>query len=266
VTPTDCEIYRNVIVGVGRDAPDPVQTRGIQIGGASACRITDNFLADGPTIGIFVLGAGDTLVQNNVVVDFGEDGIYANDQQNEAIAGASYVFLHNTVVGAGDTALSIFGALTAQNAVVNNLLVASSGSPLGIGGDVDALEQGNLEVAAVAEAGFEDPGARDYRLQEDSIARDQGAVVTGYVVDVDRDGVPRDEAPDVGAYEYVDGPRPDGGAPGPDGGSDPPAAWAGDEDSGCGCRTLGQNRRGASPRWLALAILLLARRRRHPGR
>ncbi len=196
---------------------------------ASTCQIYDNYLADGPTIGIFVLGAGDTLVQNNVVVDCGEDGIYANDQQNDAIAGASYVFLHNTVVGAGDTALSIFGALTSGNAIINNLLVASSGSPLGVGGDVDALQEGNLELPTVAEVGFEDPGARSFRLMADSVARDQGAVVSGFVVPFDRDGAERDEAPDVGAYEYVEGPRPDGGAPGPDGGDDPPAAALGIE-------------------------------------
>ncbi|MBW2453069.1 MAG: right-handed parallel beta-helix repeat-containing protein [Deltaproteobacteria bacterium] len=252
VTPADCEVYRNVIIGVGRDAPDPVQTRGIQIGGASACQIYDNYLADGPTIGIFVLGAGDTLVQNNVVVDFAEDGIYANDQQNDAIAGASYVFLHNTVVRAGDTALSIFGALTSGNAIINNLLVASAGSPLGVGGDVDALQDGNLELPTVAEVGFEDPGARYFRLQADSVARDQGAVVPGFVVALDRDGVERDEAPDVGAYEYVEGPRPDGGAPGPDGGDDPPAAWTGDEDGGCGCRAVGPAPR-SSFRWCLLA-------------
>ena len=184
VTPQNCEVYRNVIVGVGRDAPDPVQTRGIQIGGASACMIYDNYLADGPTIGIFVLGAGDTLVQNNVVVDFAEDGIYLNDQQNDAIIGASYLVRHNTVVRSGDTALSMFGPRTADNAVINNLLVASTGDPLGIGGDVDVVEQGNLELDTVAAAGFEDPVAMDFHLRADSVARDQGAVVAGHEVDL----------------------------------------------------------------------------------
>ncbi len=267
VTPTDCEVYRNAIIGVGRDAPDPVQTRGIQIGGASACAIYDNYLADGPTIGIFVQGAGDTVVQNNVVVDFAEDGIYANDQQNDAIAGASYVFLHNTVVRAGDTAVSIFGGLTSGNAIINNLLVASGGAPLGVGHDVDAQQQGNLELTTVAEAGFEDPSALDFHLQVDSVARDQGVVVPGFTVALDRDGVERDDAPDVGAYEYTDGPRPDGGAPGPgDGGGAPgPAATgASDEASGCGCRTGGRSAPGPAVLCLLAGAWMMRRPRRRP--
>jgi len=260
VTPTNCEVYRNVIVGVGRDAPDPVQTRGIQIGGASACKIYDNYLADGPTIGIFVLGAADTLVHNNVVVDFGEDGIYGNDQQNDAIVGASYVFVHNTIVRSGDTALSLFGTRTQGNVVANNLLVAATGSPLGVGNEVDALQQANLEFASPADVGFVDADGNDYHLMADSAARDQGQAVDGVVVDADRDGVPRDSNPDVGAYEYTDEPPPDAGAPGPgDAGANPTddagggvtPSPASDDDGGCGCRTAGQ------PTRIPIALLMI---------
>ena len=275
VTPRNCEVYRNAIARVGRTATDPVQTRGIQIGGASACRIYDNLLVDGPTIGIFVLGAADTLIQNNVVVDFDEDGIYANDQQNSAIAGSSYQILHNTVVRSGDTAISIFGSLTSGNAVVNNLLVATSVSPaLGIGGDVDAQEQGNLELSTVAEAGFEDAAALSFRLLADSVARDQGAVVAGFEVAVDRDGVPRDAQPDVGAYEYTDAPRPDDPPPGVGGGGSGGASGGKEgtnnaDEGGCGCRLASVSRRSADERetlaWLLALFALAMRRRARPS-
>jgi len=272
VTPKDCEVYRNVIVGVGRTATDKVQTRGIQIGGASACKIYDNFLADGPTIGIFVIGGAETLVQNNVVSDFGEDGIYGNDQQLDAVAGTSYVFLHNTVVRSGDTGISLFGSRIQGNAVINNLLVESVGSALGVGSEVDALEQGNLELGTAAEADFVDAKQRDFHLTANSAARDTGAVVDGFTVDVDRDGVTRDAKPDVGAYEYTDQPPPDGGAPtgtggssagtgGANGGGGAPAASSSD-DGGCGCRS---NRTPPSPlsAWaLLVAVGWLARRTR----
>ncbi|MBW2524781.1 MAG: right-handed parallel beta-helix repeat-containing protein, partial [Deltaproteobacteria bacterium] len=269
VTPANCEVYRNVIVGVGRDAPDPVQTRGIQIGGASACRIYDNYLADGPTIGIFVLGAGDTLVQNNVVVDFAEDGIYGNDQQNDAIAGASYVFVHNTVVRSGDTAVSLFGTRTTGNVVANNLLVGSAGSALGVGNEVDALQQGNLEFASPDDVGFVEAAADDYHLTSESAARDQGEPVSGVEVATDRDGVPRDDEPDVGAYEYTDAPPPDGGAPGPgDAGTTPPgpsstAATA--DDGGCSCR-VGAAASGVPLGAAGLLLLLVLRRSRRTSR
>lgn len=268
VTPKDCKVFRNVIRGVGRTATDMVQTRGIQIGGASACDVTDNYLEDGPTIGIFVLGAANTLVQNNVVVDFAEDGIYGNDQQLDAVKDAHYVFLHNTVVRAGDTGLSLFGDLIAGNAVVNNLFVENA-KPYGIGGNVDATDQGNLELGKVSEAGFVSDAQRDYRLQEDSVARDTGAVVSGFSTDVDRDGVKRDAKPDVGAYEYTDAPPPDGGAPtgtggtssGTGGAGGKNAAADGSDDGGCGCRAAAPPASGALV-FFALALLAAAGLRR----
>ena len=234
VTPKDCEVYRNVIRGVGRTATDMVQTRGIQIGGASACKIYDNYLEDGPTIGIFVLGAGTTEVTNNVVVGFAEDGIYANDQQNDAVQGMSYAFLHNTVVGCGDTGISIFGERIQGNVVFNNLLVASGGNALNVGGSVDWSEGGNLVFDDTSAAGVVDASGKDFHLLAASAARDVGVSIPGYSVATDRDGVTRDATPDVGAYEYTDEPRPDGGTGGIAGGGGSGGAGTGGGTGGAG--------------------------------
>ena len=274
VTPKNCEVYANLIVNVGTTATDMVQTRGIQIGGASACKIYDNTLIGGPTIGIFVLGAADTWVANNLIVDFGEDGMYGNDQQLDAIAGSSYVFLHNTVVRSGGAGLRLFGDLTQGNAVVNNLFVASANA-YGVGGNVDAQDQGNLELATVDEAGFEDEASGSYRLKADSVARDVGVVLAGLTVELDHDGVTRDDKPDVGAFEYTDAPPPPGGAPGTGGSSgaggspggsagSAGSGFAGDsvaeDDGGCGCRLAGAPA-GVPMSALVLFALLALRRR-----
>ena len=286
VTPKDCEVYRNVIRRVGRTATDSVQTRGIQIGGASVCKIYDNYLEDGPTIGIFILGAGNTTVTNNVVVGFAEDGIYANDQQNDAVQGASYVFLHNTVVASGDTGISVFGTRIQGNSAWNNLIVASVGNPMGIGGDVDWQEGGNLLLDDPSGVGFVDAAAHDFHLTVTSAARDVGAAIPNHVVAYDRDGVERDGEPDVGAYEYTDAPPPDGGVGGTGGsagsgggsagggaagtggsatggdagasgtaGSAPGTSSDGSEDSGCGCR---QANRSSHHPFIALMIAAVA--------
>jgi hypothetical protein len=271
VTPKNCEVYANHIANVGTTATDMVQTRGIQIGGASACKIFDNTLIGGPTIGIFVLGAGDTWVANNLIVDFGEDGIYGNDQQLDAISGSSYVFVHNTVVGSGGAGLRLFGDRTQGNAVINNLFVASA-EPYGIGGDVDAQEGGNLELETVADAGFEDAANHLYRLKADSVARDMGVVVSGFEVELDHDGVARDELPDVGAFEYTEAPPPPGGASGAGGSAGSGGAGGGagsqadsgaEDDAGCGCRLIAATpSRDGSIILAALALLALTRRGR----
>lgn len=277
VTPKNCEIHHNRILGVGKTAADPVQTRGIQVGGASACEIHGNTLVGGPSIGIFVLGAADTRVYNNVVVGFGGDGIYANDQKLSAVAGSSYVFLHNTVVGSGGDGLRVFGDQLAGNAAVNNLFVATAGTALAAGAGVSWQEQGNLVLGTLAEAGFVDAAQHDYRLQASSVARDKGAVVAGLGVEDDLNGVPRDDAPDVGAHEYTAQPLPTGGAAGSagtggsisSGGTTPatggtsgsPAAETSGDDSGCGCRAGGGRPLVSGVLLALLAALALGRRR-----
>ncbi|MCE7891419.1 MAG: right-handed parallel beta-helix repeat-containing protein [Sorangiineae bacterium PRO1] len=280
VTPKNCEVYANLIRRVGKTATDSVQTRGIQIGGASACKIYDNTLIGGPTIGIFVLGAAATWVANNLVVDFAEDGIYGNDQKLAAIGGSSYAFVHNTIVRSGGAGLRLFGNLTQGNAVVNNLFV-ESGAKYGIGGDVDATDAGNLELGSVAEALFEDPASDLYRLQASSPARDVGVVLPSFGVSDDHDGVARDGKPDVGSFEYTDAPPPSGGAPGGGGGGGaggagafggaagssaaPGKAGGSDDDGGCGCRVPGPGAPGGPTSALLLALLALVVRSR-PGR
>jgi MYXO-CTERM domain-containing protein len=271
VTPKNCEVNHNRIVGVGKTATDMVQTRGIQIGGASACKIFGNYLADGPTIGIFVLGAANTEVSNNVVANFAEDGIYGNDQELDAVTGSSYLFLHNTVVNSGETGLSLFGDRISGNAVGNNLFVASA-SPHGIGGNVDAIDEGNLELATLAEAGFVDGEAGDFHLLIDSVAKDQGVMLAGFTVETDLDGVPRDSTPDVGSYEYTDAPPPtDGGLPGGGGGSSSggsggqssggSSASGSSDDGGCGCRTTAGGHGLSSWITLVLGLFAFVRRR-----
>ena len=285
VTPKDCEVFRNVIRRVGRTATDSVQTRGIQIGGASACKIYDNYLEDGPTIGIFVLGASDTSVTNNVVVGFKEDGIYANDQQNDGVQGASYVFLHNTIVDSGDTGLSVFGTRIQGNGAWNNLIVGSAGDSLSIGGDVDWQGDANLSFDTTSEVGFVDAEGLDFHLLSTSSARDVGVEIPEHEVTHDRDGVERDSEPDVGAYEYTDAAPPDGGLggnggtggsdAGTSGGSGGVSTGAGgdagaavtmaeaNEDSGCGCRQARPSRSSAEL-LLLLAFIAMIQRKRIP--
>jgi len=300
VTPKDCEVFRNVIRGVGRTATDMVQTRGIQIGGASACRIYDNYLQDGPTIGIFILGAGATEVTNNVVVNFAEDGIYANDQQNDAVQGMSYAFLHNTIVSSGDTGITVFGERIKGSLGFNNLLVGSKGKALSVGSSVDWSEGGNLVLATLSEGGFADGPSGDFHLLSGAAARDKGVAIPGFTVPKDHDGVVRDSKPDVGAYEYSDEPPPDagvggaggtgaggsgnagaggvsgnagGGASGAAGGGQSGAGGSGGgasadsaDEGGCGCR-VGEGR-GEGGGLIAAGLLgsLLRRRRQAPPR
>lgn len=271
-----CQVYANVIRNVGLEGVQ-YQQQGLQIGSFSACEIWGNLLENGPTNGVFVLGAYDTSVFNNLIIGFQGTGIYANQQ--DFGAGHGYRIWYNTVVDSGDGAIKLFGPDLVGNELKNNLSAGANAS-ISAGGDVDVDEASNLEVVSVAEAKFFAAG--DYHLAPDSPARGAGTAVP--LVTTDLDGRQRTEPPSVGAYEYTDDPGPvDGGASGgnpgfggngagPNGGSSNAgsssssggASGGGSDEGGCGCALPGSGGHSA-PASLLLGLLGLGwflRRRR----
>jgi len=112
------------------------------------------------------------------------------------------VIEHNTIARETGTNAGVFGVRAAASLAgpptVRNNLVEQAGST-GSYGVVNgtAAESGNLLTAT---PGFADAGSGDYSLAPGSAAIGAGA--TGLDVFVDAAVIPRDSAPDVGAYEH----------------------------------------------------------------
>ena len=208
VTPEDCAFYRNTIRNVGL-AGEQYQQQGLQIGGASVCEIWGNVLMDGPTNGVFILGAGDTRVYNNLIVGFGDNGIYANDQELDLQA--RYRFAFNTIVQSGSSGLTVFGAKLGPGYAYSNVVVGPA--PIAIGNDVvDFVEMANQTADAPDMLGFVDPVARDFHLLARSPLRDAGVPAPELDLQDDLDGAPRNDGlPDAGAFEFDPNPPPDTG-------------------------------------------------------
>jgi len=254
----NCRVHHNVIRRVGT-ADELYQQQGLQIGTFSACDVRANDLREGPAMGIIVLGAGDSTFADNVIVDFAEDGIYINLDDQPA---ARYTVNYNTIVGFGRNALSMFGGdVTA--AVANNYVVGPD-SALAINGAITMRTVSNNVFAADrAAAGF--VGASDYHLSATSPARGAGVDLAAMGFATDHDDQLRATPPSVGAYEYTadvpdggpgrdagtstmdggGGPGSDGGGVRVDGGTRDGGGVTGDggggavpesEDGGCGCR------------------------------
>jgi len=257
-----CGVTDNVIQRVGLGGVE-YQQQGLQIGTYSRCDVRRNTLTDGPTNGIFVLGAYDTTVADNVVARFLGDAVYMN--ANMIPGPVSYRLVHNTLLGFGDSAAHVFGDQV-EGAVSWNNLVIGPPTAISAGGDVGFAEEGNLFLATEAEAGFVDAAADDYHLTEGSAARAAGIDHAADGFDLDHDGLLRAAPPSIGAFEYVpDSPTGGGGGAGaspPLGGN---AGQGGNGNPGangsCGCSVPGAERRSVAP-LLALAILVARARRR----
>lgn len=224
---SDCAFYANTIVDVG-SAGEQYQQQGLQIGAFSSCEVYNNIIMDGPVMGIIVLGAGDSRFYNNLIVDFGEDGIYANQQ--DFAAGATWQFFYNTIVDYARNGLRVHGADLGGIVAQNNLIVGAEGH-LAIGNEVpNVTEAGNVTVTS-GDGVF--AGNDDYHLAETSPARGTGTAVD---IDFDLDGQLRAVPPSAGAYEYAED------SPGADSDIDPPTSSPTSEsddssgdNAGCGC-------------------------------
>jgi MYXO-CTERM domain-containing protein len=265
---SDCAFYANTVRNVGL-AGEEYQQQGLQIGTFSSCEVYGNVLLDGPTNGIFVLGAQDSSIYNNLVVGFAGDGIYMNyGSGGDAAADATYEVYFNTVVDYGRNGIRAHSDLLRAVIAKNNLVIGAEGQ-IAPGSEVTWEEEGNLLFTTRDEAGF--VGIDDFHLAGDSPARGAGVALE---IDFDLEGLRRPNPPSVGAYEYPDDAP--GGAPGTEGPPPPPTTSTGGSgsaappdgndgsaDGGCGCRA------GAPTPWAwgwLVVLLGLATRRRSPTR
>ncbi len=201
VTPKDCAFYRNVIKNVGLEGVQ-YQQQGLQIGGASTCSVWGNVLMDGPTNGLFIFGADDTDIYNNLIVNFKESAIYVNSQDQPLDARIRVAF--NTMVQSGGKGLTVFGASLGPGLAYSNVGVGAGAAAFGIGNDVKEFPQlANISADSPDGLGFVDPGARNFHLLETSSLRDAGVPAPDLAIADDLDGAPRsDGIPDVGAFEF----------------------------------------------------------------
>lgn len=224
---SDCAFFANTIVNVG-SAGEQYQQQGLQIGAYSSCEVYNNIIMEGPAMGIIVLGAGDSRFYNNLIVNFGEDGIYANQQ--DFGGGKTYQFFFNTIVHFTRNGLRVHGADLAEVVAENNLVVGAAGH-LAIGNEVPSVvESGNLTFTSTSDVFV---SGTDYHLTDASLARGAGVAVD---INFDLDGLLRATPPAVGAYEFP------ADSPGNADNIDPPppttipATEGAQDESGCGCR------------------------------
>jgi MYXO-CTERM domain-containing protein len=241
--------------------------------GVTGALIRNNILAGNHASGIslYRIDGGAPSTGNRVInntVRMPSDARWAINLQDGSSNNVlrNNVLLHDSPIrGAIDVcATCVAGLISDHNAVVGRFLIGDAAIDLAgwrarTGADASSF------VATAAEL-FTNPAAGDLSLRAGSPAIDQG--VADGAPTHDQNGVarPQGAAFDIGALEHCDrrcvgvDPGDDGGKPGP--GPAPGSGGdhgGGDPEAG-GCRTTGTS---AGP-WLAIAIALVALRRRRP--
>jgi Right handed beta helix region/Secretion system C-terminal sorting domain len=233
------EIYNNSVKNYGLSNISSQQA-GILLGGKSYGSIYDNYINNGTGNGIQVFGYGSVKVFNNIVVDAGYDGtptrqdaIITDDrpQPNNLYTNLKADIFNNTVVNAGRFCVHLYnsyGTVAPVNKVVNNLLVKPNGTTqfadlyVDYSTSLTPINTNNVRKATIAEAGFVNAAANNYKIVQSSPAVDFGLNISADGVTNDYDGLqrPQGNTYDAGAYEFNFTGAPPNQAPSANAGAD----------------------------------------------
>ncbi len=215
----NCSIHDNII-RYDSEKEITYQMSGILIGGGSSCDCYNNQIFDGKGDGIDVLGLGNFKVFNNLIVRAGKSfepgnqnsskhGIYVGDVFT--LSNSEFKLYNNTIVSPKSYGITYNNDVAQKGILYNNLIVdpgqKSQGDVAFINNLVSASKLvvgNNLNAYEITEAGFDNPSADNYKLNEQSAAVDLGKNLSseGITFDILNNSRPYNTFYDIGAYEF----------------------------------------------------------------
>jgi hypothetical protein len=222
-----CEIYDNVVEGYGQSPwnGSSQQSNGIQIGegtgGLCYNNIVRNMLngnvPDKSATAIMVIGAGDNVVFNNLIIKPKNRGMFIDERVlDPSVIYPGFRIINNTIIYPQlEDGLSFHGMHNVtRNYALNNIIVSSTAKYIlnSAGtGEAPLTTSNNIRRKNLKDLKLVDTvNFTDLRLQAGSHAIDSGTDVSSYGVNFDfaRVSRPKGNAFDAGAYEYTGAPGP----------------------------------------------------------
>ena len=206
------EIYNNTIENYGTVNKE-YQNNGLQISSGTGGAVYNNFIKKGPGNGMIIMGTGDNIIYNNIIVDAGSHGVFCDERYTP---GEGFKFINNTIVNPRKDGILLYAELVPMNTVINNIIVnpgsyasyekskANTAFLHPLNNDVKLNMSNNLFALSVDEVKFVDPRGDNYRLQATSPAVNFGKDISTYAINYDFYNSKRKNggAYDVGASEY----------------------------------------------------------------
>nr|WP_294949076.1 right-handed parallel beta-helix repeat-containing protein [uncultured Mucilaginibacter sp.] len=199
----NCEVYQNTVTSPGLSPFASGQNNGIQIGEGTGGTCYRNLVKNAPGNGIIVLGLGDNVVYDNIIINTGAHGIFADSRYTP---GPHFEFISNTIINPGLYGIRLNSESIPMNTVINNLFVLPlAGNAINrMNTNVKLTAFNNYITSSVSLVKFKNFGADDFHLTSKSPVINKGVIVLPYGVSVDYYGKVRPiiGAVDVGATEY----------------------------------------------------------------
>ena len=213
--PKGAEVYNNYIENYGtKDIEN--QRGGIQIGEGTGGLCYNNVIKKGKGNAMIVLGWGDNIVFNNLIIDAGKNGIFCDERYTK---GDGFKFINNTIINPGLDGILIYAELVEKNVIVNNIIAnpgnysvyentpykkAEDAYVHKLSDDVKIDMSNNLFIRDAGQLRFMNVGQSNFKVGKGSPAIDGGRDMSMYHINFDllKNPRPKGKAFDIGAYEF----------------------------------------------------------------
>ena len=200
-----CEVYNNVVEDYGWKE-NGTHGNGIQLGEGTGGKCYNNTIKNGFGNGIIVLGWGDNVIFNNLIINPGSFGTFI-DSRPPATPGDGFKFVNNTIINAASDGVRIYAKDdNLQNQVKNNIIIAQGEYvKLLHNGITNTTVSNNFTARNTDAVGFVNAAEGDFHLNSASSCVNKGADLTAYGVsfDIEKVARPQQGAFDIGACELV---------------------------------------------------------------
>lgn len=205
-------VYNNTVVNYGQ-ANVLYQNNGIQIGAGTGGLCYGNLIQNGPGNGLIVMGLGDNVVHDNVIMNAGENGIFCDERYTP---GPGFKFINNTIISPKVDGIRIFAELVPMNVIVNNLIInpgsysaytyprsSDDAFVYKLDSNVKLEMTGNYFTTSIDSVEFLNPSSLSFKVAATSPLVNQGTDISMYNIEFDftRKTRLRGEAYDIGAVE-----------------------------------------------------------------
>jgi hypothetical protein len=212
-TPLGAEVYNNRIENYGVKNT-LYQNHGVQFGEGGVARFHGNLIKGGKGNGVMIIGVGENISYNNVIVNTGGHGIFGDDRVS---TGAGYKFINNSIINSGQDGIRIYADNVIMNLVYNNVIVnpksystyayprtGNDAYVYLLGKTVKITTLNNYFTRDINAAKFVSPSTFNYSLATGSPAINKGTNIAVYNIPLDyaKKARLRGTAYDIGAYEY----------------------------------------------------------------
>jgi len=191
------------------------QNNAVQLGEGTGGVFYNNFIKGAPGNGLIVLGLGDNLVHNNVIVNAGGSGIFCDDR---VTTGSGFKFINNTIVNPQIDGIRLYADVTSlSNVIINNIIVnpgaystykyprtGNDAYVYKLSSKVNVLLANNYFTRSISDVKFYNAGAYNYKLTSGSPTVNKGKSISSYNISKDyyKQARLKGSNYDIGASEY----------------------------------------------------------------